>query len=210
MIKKVRINRKKVLNFQRKYAVTKAAEVIKLLEETAKTDPTIDIKKLRKNVLGNLVERHSDKADQDYWSMQLLIKLGLAPDPEAVAEDQNIDDEFTGKMTTEEREQQLKSMGLFIPKRNLEALNQELAKVAADNLKKIARDNAARLSNTQVKTLRKLGMSQEQIAEIDVDDNPFRDYELSGQRDVTDLLEKQKEFYEKLKEEYEKHLDKGI
>ena len=89
-------------------------EVIILLEETAKTasktsakfhpDPTIDIKKLRKNVLGNLVERHSDKADQDYWSMQLLIKLGLAPDPEAV-EEQAIADEVTGNMTADERDQ---------------------------------------------------------------------------------------------------------
>ena len=104
VIKKVKINRKACLNFQRKYAVTKAAEVIKLLEETAKTDPTIDIKKLRKNVLGNLVERHSDKADQDYWSMQLLIKLGLAPDPEAV-EEQAIADEVTGNMTADERDQ---------------------------------------------------------------------------------------------------------
>ena len=51
-------------------------------------------------------------------------------------------------MTADEREAQLKKMGLFIPKRNLEQLNQELAKVAADNLKKIAKDNAARLSST--------------------------------------------------------------
>lgn len=95
VIKKVKINRKACLNFQRKYAVTKAAEVIKLFEETAKNDPSINIIKLRKVILGNLVEKHSDKGDQDYWSMQLLIKLGLAPDPDAV-EEQNIDSEFTG------------------------------------------------------------------------------------------------------------------
>lgn len=69
VIKKVKINRKACLNFQKKHAVTKAAEVIKLFEETAKTDSNIDIKKLRKNILGNLVERHNDKGDQDYWSM---------------------------------------------------------------------------------------------------------------------------------------------
>ena len=49
----------------------------------AETNPNMDLKKLRKSVLNNLVERHSDKeADSDYWSMQLLIKLGLIPDPE--------------------------------------------------------------------------------------------------------------------------------
>ena len=93
-------------------------------------------------------------------------------------------------MTADEREAQLKKMGLFIPKRNLEQLNQELAKVAADNLKKIAKDNAARLSSTQVKTLRKLGLSQEEIADVEPESNPFRDYEISGAQDVTDLLEK--------------------
>lgn len=50
----------------------------------AESDPTMDLKKIRKNVLNNLVSRHSDKEpDSDYWSMQLLIKLGLIPDPEA-------------------------------------------------------------------------------------------------------------------------------
>ena len=101
-------------------------------------------------------------------------------------------------------------MGLFIPKKNLVALNQELAKVAADNLKKIAKDNVVRLSQAQVKTLRKLGVSQEQMADLEPDDNPFKDYELAGKEDVVDLLDKQKEFYEKLKEEYVKHLDTGI
>ena len=43
----------------------------------------MDLKKLRKSVLNNLVDRHRNKEpDTEYWSMQLLIKLGRIPDPE--------------------------------------------------------------------------------------------------------------------------------
>lgn len=55
-----------------------------MFEKMAENDPSMDLKKIRKSVLNNLVARHSDKeADSDYWSMMLLIKLGLIPDPEA-------------------------------------------------------------------------------------------------------------------------------
>ena len=105
----------------------------------AETDPHMDLKKIRKNVLNNLVERHSDKEpDSDYWSMQLLIKLGLIPDP---------DGEVTGdpngpmSMSVEEREQKLKDVGLFLPKKNLEELNAELERVAKENYEKMMTDS---------------------------------------------------------------------
>ena len=46
------------------------------------------MKKLRKNVLANLVEQNKDKeSNEAYWSYQLLIKLGVVPDPTAVTLD---------------------------------------------------------------------------------------------------------------------------
>jgi len=77
------VTKNKVLKFQKKYAVAKAAEVIQVFERLAKKDPKINIKKFRKNVLDNLVDRNQDlDPNSEYWSMQLLIKLGLAPDPD--------------------------------------------------------------------------------------------------------------------------------
>ena len=77
------MTKNKVLKFQKKYAVAKAAEVIQVFERLAKKDPKINIKKFRKNVLDNLVDRNQDlDPNSEYWSMQLLIKLGLAPDPD--------------------------------------------------------------------------------------------------------------------------------
>ena len=123
--KNVEENKEKALNFQKKYAVQQAAEVIRVFEKMAENNPNMDLKKIRKNVLNNLVERHSDKeSDSDYWSMMLLIKLGLIPDPEG-GDDQN-DPNSAVEMTVEEREQKLKDVGLFLPKKNLEELNKEL------------------------------------------------------------------------------------
>ena len=94
--KQVKLTKDKVLKFQKKYAIAKAAEVIQVFEKLAEKDPRINIKKLRKNVLNNLVDRNQDKdPNTEYWSMQLLIKLGLVPDP---------DEEHEGiSMTKEER-----------------------------------------------------------------------------------------------------------
>ena len=42
------------------------------------------MKKLRKNVLDNLVARNKHiEPNEAYWSYQLLIKLGVVPDPNA-------------------------------------------------------------------------------------------------------------------------------
>ena len=112
--KKVRITDETTLSFQKKYAVSKAAEVIQLFEKMAEDDPSINIIKLRKNVLYNLVDRNKDKeSDTEYWSMQLLIRLGLIPDPDAKNKK---DAEFNPAMTDDERAKKLKEVGLFIPK----------------------------------------------------------------------------------------------
>lgn len=92
----MRVHTTAVIKFHKKYAVAQAAEVLQVFEKLAKKDPKINIMKLRKNVLKNLVDRNKAlESDTEYWSTQLLIKLGLAPDPEGGV--QNV------KMTKEER-----------------------------------------------------------------------------------------------------------
>jgi len=66
------------------------------------------MKQMRKTVLYNLVDRNKDKeSDTEYWSMQLLIKLGLIPDPNLTKNNEE-DDSFKGSMTDKEREKKLK------------------------------------------------------------------------------------------------------
>ena len=164
----------------------------------AKHNPNMDLKKIRKNVLNNLVERHSDKeADSDYWSMQLLIKLGLIPDPEGDGNDAS-----AVEMTVEEREQKLKDVGLFLPKKNLEELNKELARVAAENYQKMVEESLNRLSREELQTLKKLGLKDDEIAKIGPGDNPFKDFALGDREDIIDLLDCQKGMYKALVKAY--------
>jgi hypothetical protein len=133
---RVKDRQEKCLKFQKKYAVAKAAEVIQLFEKMAEKDPRINVKKLRKNVLNNLVERNKEmNEEQEYWSMQLLIKLGLIPNPDADKDDPDMN--LNLDMSAEEREQKLKEVGLFIPKQNIEELNKEMARIALENYNKM-------------------------------------------------------------------------
>lgn len=116
----------------------------------------MNLKGLRKNVLKNLVDRNKElEPNTEYWSMQLLIGLGLIPDPDAK------DDELEGGMTKSEREEKLKEVGLFIPAGSMDAMNDEMERLALDNYNKMMVENMNRLSKEEVTTLRKLGMSNE-------------------------------------------------
>ena len=65
---------------------------------------------MRKNILSNLVQRNKDKEpDEEYWSMNLLIYLGLIPDPDVKNQ--------KAEMSIVEREAKMKEMGLPIPKK---------------------------------------------------------------------------------------------
>lgn len=168
--------------------MAKAAEVIQLFERMAEKDPKINVKKLRKNVLNNLVDRNRDKnEDQEYWSMQLLIKLGLIPDPEADSEDMNLN----LNMSAEEREQKLKEVGLYIPRQNIEELNKEMARIALENYNKMMEESIKKFSKDEIITLKKLGLTKEQIAQLDPDEIPFKDTGLAGREDLTSLISAQ-------------------
>jgi len=89
--------------------------------------------------------------------MQLLIKLGLVPDPDA----KKSSDDFNPVMTEEERQKKFKEVGLFIPTQDMKLLNKEMEKMALDNYNKMMIDNMKKLSKEEVNTLRKLGLSNE-------------------------------------------------
>lgn len=72
----------KLIEFQKKHSVEKAAEVLKLFERLAKKGSKINLQLLKRNIVRNLAARNKSlEPDEKYWSMQLLIKLGLIPDP---------------------------------------------------------------------------------------------------------------------------------
>lgn len=109
-------------------------------------------------------------------------------------------------MTVEEREQKLKDAGLFLPKKNLEELNKELERVALENYSKMVEDKIASLSTTELNTLRKMGLSNDDIAKLDPGDNPFKDYGYGQREDIEDLLNKQKQMYKELTKAYTIHV----
>jgi len=94
--------------------------VIKIIERMAEKDPNIKTSNVMKKVLKNLIDRNKDKGrDNEYWSMQLLIKLGMMPDPLVEEEEGEEEKEFKVEMTVEERARKLKEVGVFLPKDQL-------------------------------------------------------------------------------------------
>ena len=70
------------------------------------------------------------------------------------------------------------------------------------------KENLKKLSKEEIQTLKKLGMTNEQIAELGSNYNPFKKFGMTEKKDVVDLLEHQKEFYEQLLKELIAHCDK--
>ena len=73
----------------------------------------------------------------------------MIPDPEGGNDAMN-DPNSAKDMTVEEREQKLKDVGLFLPKKNLEELNKELERVALENYSKMMDENLKRLSRDEL------------------------------------------------------------
>ena len=102
------------------------------------------------------------------------------------------------ELTAEEREQKLKDVGLYIPKQNIEELNKEMARIALENYNKMMAESLKKLSKDELVTLRKLGLTNDQIAQLGPDEIPFKDYSLAGREDIPSILDNQKKFYEDL------------
>ena len=149
----------------------------------AQKDPNIKTSNVMKKVLKNLIDRNKDKGrDNEYWSMQLLIKLGMMPDP--LEELDNFEDEkdFKVAMTVEERARKLKEVGVFLPKEQLAQINNELEHAAVQNMKtmkninKVEADIKAKFTKQEIKELRKLGLKNEDLLKMDINKaKPFKD-----------------------------------
>lgn len=146
----------------------------------AAADPNIQTKNVMKKVLKNLIDRNKDKGrDNEYWSMQLLIKLGMMPDP---LDDEVDDKDFKVEMTVEERARKLKEVGVFLPKDQLAQINGELQAAAIQNMKtmrtvnQVEEDLKAKFTKQEIRELRKLGLKNDELVKMDINKaKPFKD-----------------------------------
>jgi len=67
-------------------------------------------------------------------------------------------------------------------------MNKEMEKLRKDNYERMMAEKANRLSKEEIHTLKKLGMSIEEIAELEPDQNPFTDKGLGAPKDFAALL----------------------
>lgn len=203
---KVQAHSEQMQNYQKQFYVTKAAEVLKIFEKAATTDSKINIKKIKKNVLANLVKRNKDlEPSEEYWSVQLLIKLGIVPDPDAKQ-----GRKWKPKMDIDERKRQLEELGLEVPRQNLAAFNKEMEQMAKENYQKLVDENSKKHTRDEVNILRKLGLSAEAISQLDPGASPFKDYALAEKTDFTTLMEAQKQFYEQLQAAYKEERERAL
>mmetsp|Transcript_28251 Transcript_28251/g.42773 ORF Transcript_28251/g.42773 Transcript_28251/m.42773 type:complete len:126 (-) Transcript_28251:1587-1964(-) len=80
-----------------------------------------------------------------------------------------------------------------------------MEKIAKSNMKKMQKNQSStnpNLTKKEIDTLKQLGLSDDQIFQLGPDENPFKDAGFAEKVNVSDLLEAQKEFSEKLEEEY--------
>lgn len=133
----------------------------------AKTDKKINLKKVGKNVLDNLVETHKDKEpSESWWSFQILAKLGIVPDPNASGEAAE-NQAKVANMTPQEREAKMKEIGIMLPKRKMIEFQKSMKAMAKQNHKKLMEAAEAKFGASDVNLLRKMGMSPEDIANAD-------------------------------------------
>lgn len=117
----------RIQDFQKNHSVQKAADVLKLFERLAAKGSKINLQQIKKNIVRNLATRNKGlEPDEKYWSMQLLIRLGLIPDPSKPKTQAK--EGIT--MNALERKKQLEELGVEIPKENMEQLNREMAQMA--------------------------------------------------------------------------------
>ena len=73
----------------------------------------------------------------------------------------------------------------------MEEINAELALIAKDNYNQMMNSNMERLSKEEVNTLRKLGLSHDEIANVGPGENPFKNGGLAKNKDIMDLIKQQ-------------------
>lgn len=113
--------------------------------------------------------------------MMLLVKLGLIPDPTARRRKKL-------EISPDARKKQLDELGIDIPKENIEQLNREMAVMAKQNHQMIVEQNEKKHPRDYLLAMRKLGLTAEEIHELEVGENPFLDYDLGEYNDYNQLL----------------------
>lgn len=72
----------------------------------------------------------------------------------------------------------------------MDSFNKEMERIKQENKEEFLKDRLAQFTKNEINTLRKAGLTIEEIADIeDPSINPFKNYSLAERSDVTDLLE---------------------
>ena len=72
-------------------------------------------------------------------------------------------------MTAEERVAKMREIGLELPKKKMAEFNKQMDKMAQQNYAKLMEETAKKMGKGEIATLRKLGLSPEYIANMEID-----------------------------------------
>ena len=128
------------------------------------------------------------------------MKLGVVPDPNEVGDPDDDNQLRVSQMTSEQRESKMKEIGLVLPKRRMQEFQKKMNKMAKENYKKLMEVAESKFNKSDTKTLKKMGLSPEQIANADPNINPFEDKGLGDMGELGSAMEDTKVFYEELKD----------
>ena len=81
-----------------------------------------------------------------------------------------------------------------------------MAKIAQENYTKMMTESVKKFTKDEILTMKKLGLTNDQISQMGPDDNPFKDTGLAGRDDISSVIEFQQKFYEDLQLAYKKKL----
>ena len=103
------------------------------------------------------------------------------------------------QMTAEQREAKMREIGLVLPRRKMAEFQKKMNAMAKANFKVLMEKAEAKFSKNDANLLRKMGLSPEQIANADPNENPFTDKGLGQVAEIGGAMSSTQELYEELK-----------
>ena len=108
----------------------------------------------------------------------------------------------------------------MVTREDEENMKKELKKMEEENAKEIEEIEITeqdelqdklleKYSETQLQKLRELGLKDTKLLVMTAKDTPFNDFNLSGRRNISDILDAQNKFYATLINEFKKDWDKA-
>lgn len=108
----------------------------------------------------------------------------------------------------------------MVTREDEENMKKELKKMEEENAKEIEEIEITeqdelqeklleKYSETQLQKLRELGLKDTKLLIMTAKDTPFNNFDLTGRRNIQDILEAQSKFYQNLINEYKKDWDKN-